>query len=69
MMSMEASEPRIKLGAYYFAGWSGKCPYDDGTPEHAWARNMPSHFTRRLATEFSGRTPVWGWRDDTMELM
>ncbi len=73
MMSMDASrsdgKPGIKLGAYYFAGWSGRCPYDDGTPEHAWARNMPSHFTQRLATEFAGRTPLWGWRDDTMELM
>ena len=23
-------KPRMKLGAYYFAGWSGKCPYDIG---------------------------------------
>lgn len=61
--------PRIKLGAYYFAGWAGKCPYDDGTPENAWAKGMPSHFTKKLATEFAGRTPIWGWRDDTQELM
>lgn len=20
----------MKLGAYYFEGWAGKCPYDDG---------------------------------------
>ena len=25
-------KPTMKLGAYYFAGWAGKCPYDDGTP-------------------------------------
>ncbi|MBW8332359.1 MAG: glycoside hydrolase family 99-like domain-containing protein [Prolixibacteraceae bacterium] len=61
--------PRMKLGAYYFAGWAGKCPYDDGTPENAWAKGMPTHFTKKLATEFSGRTPIWGWRDDTQELM
>ena len=61
--------PRIKLGAYYFAGWSGKCPYDDGTLENAWAKGMPTHFTKKLATEFSGRTPIWGWRDDSPELM
>ncbi len=61
--------PRIKLGAYYFAGWAGKCPYDDGTPENAWAKGMPTHYTKKLATEFSGRTPIWGWRDDSMELM
>lgn len=61
--------PKIKLGAYYFAGWAGKCPYDDGTPENAWAKGMPTHFTKKLATEFSGRTPIWGWRDDTQKLM
>ena len=61
--------PRMKLGAYYFAGWAGKCPYDDGKPEHAWAKGMPTHYTQKLATEFAGRTPIWGWRDDTLELM
>lgn len=59
----------MKLGAYYFAGWAGKCPYDDGTPEHAWAKGMPTHYTHKLATEFAGRTPIWGWRDDSMEIM
>lgn len=68
-VSARKTEPRIKLGAYYFAGWAGKCPYDDGTPENAWAKGMPTHFTKKLATEFAGRTPVWGWRDDTQELM
>lgn len=62
-------KPRMKLGAYYFAGWSGKCKFDDGKPENAWAKGMPTHFTKKLATEFAGRTPVWGWRDDTTELM
>jgi len=65
----QKAKPNMKLGAYYFAGWAGKSPYDDGTPEHAWAKGMPTHFTKKLATEFSGRTPVWGWRDDTPELM
>ena len=59
----------MKLGAYYFAGWSGKCPYDDGKPEHAWAKGMPTHVTLKLTTDFAGRTPIWGWRDDTKELM
>jgi hypothetical protein len=62
-------KPRIKLGAYYFAGWAGKTTYDDGTPENAWAKGMPTHYTKKLATEFAGRTPIWGWRDDTQELM
>ena len=65
----QETQPRIKLGAYYFAGWAGNCPYDDGKPEHAWAKGMPTHFTKKLATDFAGRTPVWGWRDDTKELM
>jgi len=30
---------------------------------------MPTHFTKKLATEYAGRTPLWGWRDDTLELM
>jgi hypothetical protein len=62
-------KPRMKVGAYYFAGWSGKSPYDDGSVSNAWAKGMPTHFTKKLATEFAGRTPVWGWRDDTPELM
>jgi len=62
-------KPRMKLGAYYFAGWSGKSPYDDGSISNAWAKGMPTHFTKKLATEFAGRTPIWGWRDDTPELM
>lgn len=63
------AKPRMKLGAYYFAGWAGKCACDDGKPENAWAKGMPTHYTKRLATEFAGRTPIWGWRDDTQELM
>ena len=59
-----ASAPRLKLGAYYFAGWSGKSPYDDGSVSNAWAKGMPTHFTRKLGTDFAGRTPVWGWRED-----
>jgi hypothetical protein len=65
----QQTKPRMKVGAYYFAGWSGKSQFDDGTPEHAWAKGMPTHFTKKLATEFAGRTPLWGWRDDTKELM
>ena len=67
--AQEPVRPRMKMGAYYFAGWSGKCPHDDGSVSNAWAKGMPTHFTKKLATEFAGRTPVWGWRDDTPELM
>ena len=65
----QVTTPRMKLGAYYFAGWAGKSPYDDGSVSNAWAKGMPTHFSKKLATEFAGRTPVWGWRDDTPELM
>ena len=65
----QEAKPRMKLGAYYFAGWSGKSQCDDGSVSNAWAKGMPTHFTKKLATEYAGRTPVWGWRDDTPELM
>ena len=65
----QETKPRLKLGAYYFAGWAGHNPHDDGKPENAWAKDMPTHYTKMLATEYAGRTPIWGWRDDTLELM
>ena len=65
----QKASPSIKLGAYYFGGWSGKCLGDDGTPETEWARGMPTHFTKMLATKYADREPVWGWREDSMEIM
>lgn len=66
-----AQKPKaqIKLGAYYFAGWSGKNALDDGAPEHEWAKGMPTHVSKKLTTEFAGRTPIWGWRDDGPGIM
>lgn len=61
--------PKMKIGAYYFEAWAGKCPYDDGTPEHAWAKGMPTHATKTLVTDYSGRMPLWGWRDDAPGIM
>ncbi len=60
---------RIKPGAYYFGGWSGTCYSYKGTPETAWAKDMPTHVTKSLITEFAGREPIWGWREDTQEIM
>ena len=54
------TKPCMKLGAYYFAGWAGKSVMDDGKAEHVWAQGMPSGFSQKLATEFSGRMPLWG---------
>jgi ribosomal protein L7/L12 len=48
-------KPRAMVGAYYFDGWNGK------TEEH--------HLTKLLRTKYADRKPVWGWRDDTLEIM
>jgi len=67
--SVPQTKARIKLGAYYFDGWAGKCPSDDGSSQNAWAKGMPTHFTKKLATDYSGRMPIWGWRDDSYPVM
>ena len=45
----------IKVGAYYFHGWSGETD--------RW------HVTERLKEEFPEREPVWGWYTNSVELM
>lgn len=45
--------PPAKIGAYYFDGWNPQA----------------SHVSERLKTEFANREPVWGWQDDTREIM
>jgi len=52
--SAHGQELRAKAGAYYFDGWTGAYPY---------------HITERLTTEFFDREPVWGWRDDSLEIV
>jgi len=47
--------PPAKVGAYYFDGWSG------GTNK--------IHLTPRLMSEFAHRQPVWGWLDNTAQIM
>jgi len=56
------------VGVYYFDGWSGKNRYADD-PAQPWAKNAPSHLTKRFVEEFSEREPVWGWRNDSQEIM
>ena len=48
------ARPRATVGLYYFDGWSGKSNF---------------HITKLLQTEFADRKPVWGWYDDTVEIM
>lgn len=43
----------VTAGAYYFDGWTGQT----------------HHITDRLTTEFAAREPVWGWRDDSPDVM
>ncbi len=58
----------IQVGAYYFDGWSGiNCQADDSN--EPWARNAPTHLSRKLACDYSEREPIWGWRNDDPDIM
>ena len=48
------SAQSLKLGAYYFDGWTGKSEF---------------HLTQNLIDSFPDRKPVWGWRTSTPEIM
>jgi hypothetical protein len=61
-------EKPATIGVYYFDGWSGKNPHADD-PAHPWAKNAPTHLTKRFVEEFPEREPVWGWRNDSQEIM
>jgi hypothetical protein len=61
-----AAPPQV--GAYYFDGWAGRNAHADD-PNEPWARNAPTHLSRRMVEEFAGREPIWGWRDDSQEVM
>ncbi len=59
---------KVNVGAYYYDGWSGINRKADD-PNEPWAKNAPTSLTRRMVEEFSKREPVWGWRDDSPEIM
>lgn len=63
-----AQDKKVTVGAYYFDGWAGRNRHADD-PNEPWAKNAPSHLTRRMVEEFPDREPVWGWRDDDLEIM
>jgi hypothetical protein len=63
-----APNPKKMVGAYYFEGWAGRNQLADD-PNQPWARNAPTHLTRRMIDEFPGREPIWGWRDDSLQIM
>ena len=54
------------VGAYYFDGWAGRHRLADA---EAWAKDAPTHLTKRMLDEFPDREPIWGWRDDRQEVM
>ena len=63
-----AGEPRATVGAYYFDGWAGSSERWKDDP--AWTKlHPPTHLTKRMIEEFADREPIWGWRDDTLEIM
>jgi len=65
-LSARGPEPRAMVGAYYFDGWSGRSRLAD---KEGWARDAPTHLTKRMLEEFPDREPLWGWRDDRLEIM
>ena len=67
--STEAKKKKpATIGVYYFDGWAGKSRHADN-PDEPWAKNAPTHLTRRFVEDFGGREPLWGWRDDSQEIM
>jgi hypothetical protein len=64
----EMARKTATVGVYYFDGWAGRNRRADD-PNEPWATNAPTHLTRRMVEEFPGREPIWGWRDDTMQIM
>jgi hypothetical protein len=53
MSDTSCAKPRAMVGAYYFDGW---------TASH-------DHINKVLYAEYAERQPVWGWKDDTIEIM
>jgi predicted glycoside hydrolase/deacetylase ChbG (UPF0249 family) len=64
----KGTAPSAMVGAYYFEGWAGRSALADD-PSQPWARNAPTHLTRRMLEEFPEREPIWGWRDDALDIM
>ena len=62
------TKPRLEVGVYYFDGWAGQ-NRSANDPNEPWAKNAPTHLTRRFVEEFPDREPVWGWRDDSQTIM
>lgn len=68
MKETTEQEKKITIGAYYFDGWAGRNQLA-GDAKEPWARNAPTHLSRRMIEEFPEREPIWGWRDDSLAIM
>lgn len=55
----EKNGEMLKIGAWYFGGWS--FPPDE--------YGYTFHISPTLVTQYSNREPVWGWREDNMDIM
>ena len=62
------AKPNLTVGVYYFDGWSGRNLKLAEDPQFA-KLTPPTHLTKRLLGEFAGREPIWGWRDDKLEIV
>lgn len=67
-VAAQGEKPRLKVGVYYFDGWAGQ-NRKASDPNEPWAKNAPTHLTRRFVEEFAYREPIWGWRDDDQAIM
>lgn len=66
--SAAPEHPPVRLGAYYFDGWSGR-HRAEGDPAQPWAKGAPTHLTKALVEQYADREPQWGWRADSPEIM
>jgi len=67
-VSKNQNNKELKIGAYFYDGWSSKNPFADD-PNEPWAKDAPRRLTRRMHEEFPEREPVWGWRSDSQEIV
>jgi len=65
---MTQQKKKVAIGAYYFDGWAGHSARA-ADPKEPWAKNAPTHLSKRMLKEFPEREPVWGWRDDSQKIM
>jgi len=54
LLSTKGMTHDLQIGAYYYDGW---------------ASDKSSALTQKLLNQYADRMPVWGWRDDSLEIM